>query len=192
MAHQGFLDGYSDYNVFEADLKEAQEPLKPSICPPAVEDWDRMRKYFGYVPAKFVRNTYKHSTQHGILPPSSHLQKRFKSPNPLLNLHRRNEADATDQIFSDTPTMDGGETSVYIFVGYDSKIVDVYKAKDNSAKVWFGTMQDRVRQRGVPTQLIADNAHIYRGWKVTKHLCDLVLPLWQCETKHQHQNLAEN
>ena len=31
MVHQGFLDEYSDYNVFEADLEEAQEPLKPSI-----------------------------------------------------------------------------------------------------------------------------------------------------------------
>ena len=126
MAYQGHLDECSDYNVFEIDLEEAQQPLKPSIRPPAVEDWERMRKYFGYVPAKAVRNTYKYSTQHGILPPSSHLQKRFKSPNPLFNLHRRNEADATDQIFSDTPAMDGGETSAHIFVGHDSKIVDVY------------------------------------------------------------------
>ena len=140
-----------------------------------------MRKYFGYVPAKIVCNTYKHSTQYGVLPPSSHLQKRFKSPNPLLNLHRHNEADVNDQIFSNTPAMDDGETSAHIFVGHDSKIVDVYKAK-----------KDRVRQRGVPTQLIADNAPIYRGWKVTKYLRNLVLPLWQCETKHQHQNPAEN
>ena len=55
-----------------------------------------------------------------------------------MNLHRRNEADATDQIFSDTPAMDGGETSAHIFVGQDSKIVDVYKVKDNSAKECLG------------------------------------------------------
>ena len=112
MVHQGLLDECSDYNVYEADMEETQEPLKPSIRPPAAEDWERMHKYFGYIPAKIVRNTYKHSTQHGVLPPSSHLQKRFKPPNPLLNLHRRSEADATDQIFS---TMDGAEKSVYIF-----------------------------------------------------------------------------
>ena len=93
-----------------------------------------MRKYFGYIPVKIVSNTYKHSTQHGVLPPSSHLQKQFKSPNPLLNLHRRNEVDATDQIFSDTPAMDGDETSAHIFVGHDLKIMDIYKAKDNTAK----------------------------------------------------------
>ena len=153
-----------------------------------------MRRYFGYIPAKVVRNTYKHSTQHGVLPPSSHLQKRFKSPKPLLNLHRRNEADATDQIFSDTPAIDGGETSAHIFVGHDSKIVDVYKAKDNSAKELLGAFQDRTRTRGVCTKLIADNAPMYRGWKVTKFLRNLVVPLWQCKTKHQNQNQnpAEN
>ena len=103
MAYQGMLDRCSDLNVFETDIELAQKALKPSICPPASDDWERKRKYFAYIPAKLVRNTFKHSTQHGVLPPSSHLQKRFKSPNPLLNLHQRNKADATDQIFSDTP-----------------------------------------------------------------------------------------
>ena len=87
MAYQGLLDECSDYNLFEVDLEEAQESLKPIIHPPAVKDWEIMRKYFGYVPAKVVRNTYTYSIQHGVLPPPSHLQKRFKSSNPLLNLH---------------------------------------------------------------------------------------------------------
>ena len=106
MAYQGHIDECGDYNVFVVDLD---------------------------VPAKVVRNTFKHSTQHGVLPPSSHLQKQFKSPNPIMNLHQRNEADATDQIFSDTPAMDGGETSAHIFVGQDSRIVDVTDRLDISA-----------------------------------------------------------
>ena len=88
--------------------------------------------------------------------------------------------------------MDGGETSAHIFVGHDSKIVDVYKVKDNSAKGFLEAIQDRIRTRGVCTKLIADNARMYRGWKVTKYLRDLVVPLWHCETKHQNQNPAEN
>ena len=115
MSYQGMLDRCSDYNVFELDIQQAQEPLKSSIRPPAEVDYERKRKYFGYVSVMIVRNTFKHSTQYGVLPPSSHLKKRFKSPNPLLNLHRRNEAYATDQIFSDTPAIDGGETSAHIF-----------------------------------------------------------------------------
>ena len=77
MAHQGLLNVHSDYNVYEADLEQAQQRLKPSIRPPAEEDWKRMRKYFSYVPVKMVPNIYKYSTQYGVLPPS-HLQKRFK------------------------------------------------------------------------------------------------------------------
>ena len=149
--------------MFESDIEFAQEPLQPSIRPLAVDDYERKHKYFDYVLAKFVCNTYKQFTQHGVLPPSSHLQKQFKSPNPLLNLHQRNKVDATDQIFSNTPAMDGGETSAHNFVGHDSKIVDVYIVKNNSAKEWLGTFQDRIRHGGVPTHLIADNAPIYRG-----------------------------
>ena len=135
-----------------------------------MEDWERMRKYLGNVPADMVCNTFKHTTQIGTLSPSSHLQRQFKSQNPALNIHQRDEADATDQIFAKVPAMDGGETSTHIFVGLDLKITNVYKAKDNSGAVFFGAFQDRVRDRGVPTKLIADNAPMYRGWNVAKYL----------------------
>ena len=59
--------------------------------------------------------------------------------------------------------MDGGETSANIFVGYDLKITDIYKATDNSGKEFLGAFQDRIRTRGVPTKIVADNAPIYRG-----------------------------
>ena len=54
--------------------------------------------------------------------------------------------------------MDGDETSDDIFVGQDSKITDVYKAKDNSGKEFLEAFQDRVRTRGVSTKLVHDNA----------------------------------
>jgi len=75
---------------------EAQAPLKPTVRRPEPMDYERMRKYFGHVPADIVHQTYKYTTQIGLLPPSTHLRRQFKSPNPALNLHRRNEADATD------------------------------------------------------------------------------------------------
>ena len=140
MAHQGLLGEYKVYEVYEADLEQAQQPLKPSIRPVTEDDGERMRKYFGYVLAQIVWNTYKYSNQDCVLPPSSRFQKRFKSPNPILNLHRRNATDATDHIFSDTPTMDDKKTSDSIYVGHDSKITDVYKVKDNSGKEFLGAM----------------------------------------------------
>ena len=98
----------------------------------------------------------------------------------------------TDQIFAKVPAMDGGETSAHIFVGQYSKITDIYKSKDNSRAEFLGAFKDRVRERRVPTKLTADDALMYRGWNVTKYLRDLVVSMWQCETKYQNQNPAEN
>ena len=77
--------------------------------------------------------------------------------------------------------MDGGETSAHIFVDQDSKITGVYKVKNNSGKEFLEAMQDRFRTRGVPTKLIADNAPMYRGWKLTTFLRDIITPLLQCK-----------
>ena len=85
LAYQGLLDNCNDVGITEAELQEAQAPLKPSIRRPEIEDWERMRKYFGNVPADMVCNTFKYTTQIGTLPPSSYLQRQFTSPNPALN-----------------------------------------------------------------------------------------------------------
>ena len=71
----------------------------------------------------FVRQTFQPTTQIGMLPPSTHLQQLFKSPNRALNLHRWNKADATDQVFAKEGAIDGGETSSHIFVGQDLKML---------------------------------------------------------------------
>ena len=132
------MDNCEDVGITKAELHEAQAPLKPTIRKPEPIDYVRMRKYSGHVPADIVWRTFKHTTQIGTLLPSTHLQHQFKSPNPALNLHRRNEADATDQIFAKEPALDGAEMSAHIFVGQDSKITDVYKSKDNSRAEFLG------------------------------------------------------
>ena len=74
--------------------------------------------------------------------------------------------------------MGSGQKRAHIFVSRDSKITDVYKSKNNSGKEFLGAFQDRIRTRGVPTKLVADNAPMYRGWKVTKFLHDILTRLW--------------
>lgn len=74
--------------------------------------------------------------------------------------------------------MNGGETSTHIFVGNNFKITNVFKLKENSGKKFQGVLQDCVRTRGVLTKLIADNTLRYRGWKVTKFLCGIIVHLW--------------
>ena len=68
------------------------------------------------VPADIVRHTFRY-TKLGVLLllPSSHLQKRLKPPNPVLNLYKINETDVTDQIFPDTLLMNSRETNTHIW-----------------------------------------------------------------------------
>ena len=107
LAYQGVSNNCKDVGITKTELQEAQAPLNPSIRRPEMEGWERKRKYFGKVPAGIVQRTFKHTTRIGTLPPSTHLQRQFKPPDPALNLHRRNKADTTDQIFAKVSAIDG-------------------------------------------------------------------------------------
>ena len=50
----------------------------------------------------------------------------FKSKFSDFNIPHRNEAVATDTIFSDTPAIDSGVSMAQMFVGKDSLVSDVY------------------------------------------------------------------
>ena len=133
-------------------------------------DYEAKRKYFSYLPIDVIRATFKHTFQGLKLPPSTHLQKRYKSPNPGANICRRFEADSTDLIKGSVPAISGKEQNAHIFCGRTTKITDAYKAKDDSAATFLKCFQDRVRSRGARTDLIADNAPMCCRWKVARYL----------------------
>jgi hypothetical protein len=133
--------------------------LKPRMTQPSEIDYESKLKYFAHLPASVVKATFKHTTQNMRLPPSTYLHKMFKSSNPSANLKRSDKADSTDQIFLDTPAINGGEKSAHLFVGKKLKLTDDYKSKDSSSTEFLKCLQDRVRYRGCPTGLEADNAH---------------------------------
>ena len=58
-----------------------------------------------------------------------HLKKTYRSPFLALNVHRRNEAVATDTVFSDTPAVDNESTMAQIYVGRESLVTDVFGIK---------------------------------------------------------------
>ena len=95
------------------------------------------------------------------LPPLTHLQKLFKSPNPGANIFHRWEPDATDMIHSNTPAICGKETQAHIFVGLVSHLTDVYKAKKRDSTCFLTALQDCVRTQCELTKLIVDNASLY-------------------------------
>ena len=85
---------------------------------PAEEDWKSLRPYFGWQSEQVIKNTYQVMSRFGgTIPQHDYLKKHFKSRNPVFNIPRRNEAVATDTIFSDTPAINDGSTMAQFFVG---------------------------------------------------------------------------
>ena len=85
---------------------------------PAEEDWKSLRPYFGWQSEQVIKNTYQVTSRFGgTIPQHDYLKKHFKSRNPVFNIPRRNEAVATDTIFSDTPAINDGSTVAQFFVG---------------------------------------------------------------------------
>ena len=70
----------------------------------------------------------------------------------------RNEAVATDTIFSVTPAIDSGITMAQIFVGKDSLVSYVYPM--HSSKLFVNTLDDNTRFRGAMSKLISYCAQV--------------------------------
>ena len=86
------------------------------------------------------------------------MRKSFKSRFPAFNIPCRNEAVATDTIFSDTPAIDSDATIAQIFVGKDSLVSDVYPI--HSSKQFVNTLEDNIGFRGPMSKLISDHAQV--------------------------------
>ena len=85
---------------------------------PGEEDWKSLRPYFGWQSEQVIKNTYQVISRFGgTIPQHDYLKKHFKSRNPVFNIPRRNEAVATDTIFSDTPAINDGSTMAQFFIG---------------------------------------------------------------------------
>jgi hypothetical protein len=102
------------------------------------------------------------------------LKRAFKSPNPTLNVTRRNEPVACDIIYADVPAIDDGSIAAVLFVGTDTQVTDVYGIK--SDKQFVNTLEDSITYRGAPQKLISDSAQVIIGNKVKDILCTLCMP----------------
>ena len=87
---------------------------------------------------------------------STNLKKRYKSPNPALNVHRRNEPVVTDTIYSYTPAVDSGVKQDQIFVGYITMVTEFYPMKID--KQFVNTLEDNIREQGATKKLVSDSA----------------------------------
>ena len=152
-------------------------------------DYQALQPMFGWLPMDTIKRTFEVTTQYARLPMSTLLKKRYKSPFPALNVHRRDEPVATDTIYSDTPAIDSGATIAQVFVGVESLVTDVYAMKTD--RQFINTLEDQIRQRGAPSKLISDRAQVEVSNQVKEILRAYCINDWQSEPHHQHQNFAE-
>ena len=156
---------------------------------PKEPNYEKPRPYFGWLPINIIKRTFENTTQLARMLMSTILQKRYKSPFPALNVHRRNEPIATDTVYSDTPAIDCGYTSAQIFVGTEPMFTDVYGMK--SDKQFVNTLENVIRECGAPTKLVSDRAQVEISNKVVDILRNYCIGSWQSEPHQQHRNPAE-
>ena len=106
-----------------------------------------------------------------------------------MNVVRRNEPVATDQIYSNVPAFDGGYEVAQFFTGINTKVCDVFGLRNK--RDFINTLNDVIRKRGAMDKLVSDRAQVEISDKVRDVLRHLCIKGWQSEPHYQHQNAAE-
>jgi hypothetical protein len=175
-----------------------EDPLPPPEPPPSHgrrfqprnPNYAQLRANFGFAPIDTIKRTFGATTQFArqVITPSRariHLRTRF----PACNVPRRNEAVATDTIYSDTPAVDSGVLRAQLFIGKDSLLADAYPLHRD--KDFILSLEDNIRERGAMNQLLSDRAQV----EISKRIHDILraysISDWQSEPYHQHQNPSE-
>ena len=153
-------------------------------------NYEALKPFFLDASTNVIKHTFDATTQFArTVMGGKHLRKTFKTTFPVCNVHRRNEAIATDTVYSDVPAIDNGSTMAQIFVGRDSLVTDVYDMK--TEKQFLNTLEDKIRKRVAMDKLISDRAQV----DISKRCLDILraycIDDWQSQPNYQHQNYAE-
>jgi hypothetical protein len=113
---------YDTYETEILDVPTSSPILTPNHTIKREPDFQKLRPPFGWLSTDLIQKTFKHTTQYACLPTATMLKKAFRSPNPSLNIYRRNEDVACDIVYSDVPAIFNGSTAAVIFVGTSTKV----------------------------------------------------------------------
>ena len=157
---------------------------------PTTIDYNKLTPYSGWVNADTIKKTLENSTQWAMTSTRFPMRKHFTSRFPAFNIPHRNEAVATDTIFSDTPVIDSGVTMAHIFIGKDSLVSGVYPM--HSSKQFVNTLEDNIRFRGAMSKLISDYTQVEIFNKVKDIFRMYHSSSWHSESYHQNQNPSKS
>lgn len=178
------FDQLVDLCVYHTEAKHSGRHVKTKDPP-----YGEMQRNFLFRSPENIKKTFEHTTQFARIPHADVMKKHYKSPNPALNIPRRNEDLTTDTFFSDVPAINGGEKVGQYFQGTTTKVRAVYGLK--SEKQFLSALQDEIRKRGAPNRLITDRAKVETSEQTKRFLRSIIVGDWQSEPHQQHQNPAE-
>ena len=173
---------------FDTNIKADRDPR---IHMPSKRDYQKLKPYFSWIPTKLIEATFKNSTQYGYMPtsPEGNLFKRWKAPNPAMNVFRLQDDLLTDKITCDTDAIDSGHSNAQIFFGRKSHIVHVEPI--STKHPFIKALQNFVRKWGAPQRLLGDHAGNQASFKVMDYLRLLWIGFWCSEAYYKHQNMFE-
>jgi hypothetical protein len=154
-------------------------------------DYDQLRPFFGWISPEIIKKTFEHTMQYARLPAGTLLKKVYESPNPALNVFRRQEDVTCDIVYSDIPAIYDGSTAAVIFAGTSARVTDVYGIKTDKQTQFVNTLEDNIIQCGAPLKLISDRGQAIVSHKVAEILRSTCIDNCQSEPHQQHQNPAE-
>jgi hypothetical protein len=174
-------DGPPEHPTFHATPKE----LRPEAI-----DFESKRPYFLWRPAKIIKHTFENTTRlarEGVN--TMNLRKTYRTPFPALNVPRRNEAVATDTVYSKVKAIFSKCKAAQIFIGRTSLWIDIYPLQ--STKDIAHVLQDNIRERGAMSLFISDGAQN----QISQYVLDILrmygIKSWVSEPHYQHQNYVE-
>ena len=189
---------YPDYVDVIDDLIDSNQPevvhdiyeIHAVEASPTLQDYELLKPFFAWAPADTIKRTLSVTTQYARGRVSEDIRQHWKSRFPACNVRRRNEAVATDTVFSDVPAVDNGAKAAQLFVGRKSLVADVYGCKTD--KQFVNTLEDNIRERGAMDKLISDGAKAETSTRIKDILRALVISGWHSEPYQENQNFAEN
>ena len=197
LPNKHLFDEFGNYRRHTANVEnhvtEASQALSIAIHAREVHtrepDYIALRPHFGYTSEDIVKRTFQATTQLGRLSSATHLKWQYRSPNPALNVHHRNEPIATDTVYADTPAIDDGSTCAQLFFGTKTYVTEVYGMKTD--RQFINTHEDTIRSYGAMDKLVSDRAQVEISNRVQDILRAYGIASWQSEPNQQHQNPAE-
>jgi len=183
----GDTDGDLSYN------NPAKTYETPTFIKPSKRDYTRFACYFPGADLDSIKRTFESTTQLGTRGATTGitLRNRLTSPNPVLNLPRRNEDVATDTLYSQTQAIDNGSTAAQFFVGRKSHFRSIVPC-GSTDKYFAKALMDEIRKYGAMDRLISDNARAQLSEQVKDILrSTFCIKDWHSEPHVGNQNFAE-